>query len=332
MTASRPLTRRWPALGGLALVGALALTGCSAGAMNASPSAVSPVTELSARDGATMVDPVSTDRSIITTGWATVLVEEPVAAAGEATRIAERAGGHVESSSTNAPSEYSGGSASVTLRVPAASLAQVLEEIGALGELQSSSTNSVDVTMQVADLDARIGALESAIERLTELLAEADSTDALIQIETAMTDRQAELDSLRAQQRQLDDQVSMSTLTVDFQTEPTAPKTGPGDFLAGIVAGWDALVAFGGGLLVVAGVLLPWLVPIAIIVLVVWLIVRAVRRRRPAAPGTLPASAAPTPEAPGTTPPADQASPAAAPGTTPTTPSGWPIVPPREDA
>lgn len=325
MTGLRPLSRRRLALGGLAIAGLLALSGCSAGMRGvdtvALDSAAYPAAapEFSGSDGGASRELLAMDRAVITTGWATILVEDPTTAASEAAKIAERAGGRVEASSSNAPSEYFGGSASVTLRVPSAKLPAVLDELSALGTLQQSSTNSQDVTMQVTDLAARIGALESAVERLTELLAEADSTDALIQIETAMTDRQAELDSLRAQQRQLTEQVAMSSLAVDFQTEPTVGKTGPDDFLAGIVAGWEALAAFGAGLLIVAGVLLPWLVPIAIVVLVVWLIVRAVRRRRPADPA---ASEMATPTAP-----APLVAPAAPPARDA---SGWPVVP-RDD-
>lgn len=314
MTGSRGLARPRLAIGGLAIATLLALSGCAAGMSGADSRAVSPAVapmsgpESSMSDQDLLSSEAGVDRSIITTGWATVLVEDPQLAATETAVIVQRVGGRIESSSTNAPSEYSGGSASVTIRVPSDKLTGVLEELAALGTLQQSSTNSQDVTMQVADLDARIGALESAIERLTELLVEADSTDALIQIETAMTDRQAELDSLRAQQRSLDDHVAMSSLTVDFQTTPTAPKTGPGDFLAGIGAGWEALVAFGGGLLIFAGVLLPWLVPIGIIVLIVWLIVRAARKRKPATPPT-------HVQAPTVTP------------TPATTEHGWPVVP-----
>jgi len=293
MIASRLRSRLLASAAALALLG---LAGCSSDLPASTTQPVPAVVpELGVASDSLLVDQAA--RSIITTGWAVVVVEDPLEAAAEASAIAERAGGRVESSSTTAPSEYSGGSASLTLRVPAASLDAVLEDLAALGTLQSSSTSSQDVTMQAADLGARIGALETAIERLADLLTEADSTDALIQIETAMTDRQAELDSLRAQQRTLEDQVAMSALSVDFQTEPTEPKSGPDDFLGGIVAGWEALVAFGAGLLVVGGVLLPWLIPIAIVVVIVWLIVRAVRRRKPAAQPTPPPPAGPAPTA-----------------------------------
>lgn len=308
------------AVGALAVVGLLALSGCSAGMSSSDSVAPASAPEYAMQDRSLVAGEAGVDRSIITTGWATIVVDDPQVAAAEAAAIATRVGGRVESSSTSAPNEYNGGSASVTLRVPAASLPKVLAELEALGTPQQSSTNSTDVTMEVTDLEARIGALESAIERLTELLAAADTTEALIQIETAMTDRQAELDSLRAQQRYLSDQVAMSTLTVDFQTKPTVPKAGPDDFLGGIVAGWEALIAFGGGLLVFAGVLLPWLLPLGVIALIIWLIVRASRRRAAAAPVPPP----PAPPAPPVVPAAPAVDAPAPPQ--PMTDKGWPIV------
>ena len=220
------------------------------------------------------------DRSVIVTGWATIVVESPADAASEAIAIAERTGGRVDARSERAPTEYDGGSATVTLRIPSDALSRTLEDIKALGEPQTVSLSSSDVTMAVRDLEARITSMRASIERLTALLAEADSTEALIQLETAIADRQAQLESMEAEQRWYEDQVSMSTVTIDFLTEPTQPEPEPGSFLDGLQAGWEALVAFLGGLLIALGAIIPWLIPIGIVVLVVWLIVRAARRRR----------------------------------------------------
>ena len=88
-------------------------------------------------------------------------------------------------------------------------------------------------------------------------------------------------ESLEAQKRYLDDQVSMSTISLYLRSDAEAPKTVPGDFWSGLATGWNAFVGFWAGLLVVLGVLLPWLITFgAIAVLIIW-IVR--RRRRPAA-------------------------------------------------
>ena len=164
--------------------------------------------------------------------------------ADAAASLAEQAGGRVDARTEQAPTDRDGGSAQVTLRIPADRLDSVLDGIKALGTPQTVQLSSTDVTQQAQDLDARVHALQAAITRLTELLGKAASTSDLITIEQAITDRQAELDSLTAQQRTLQDQVAMSTLAVSFTTSPVTPSPTPGTFWDGLLAGWNGLAAF----------------------------------------------------------------------------------------
>jgi hypothetical protein len=230
---------------------------------------------------------VAADRSVITTGWATVLVEQPTTAADDAIGIVEAAGGRIDGRSESAPTEYSSGSASLTLRIPSDRLTEVLTELKALGDVQNVSLQASDVTLQVNDLDARISAMRTSIDRLTALLAQASDIDALISLETAISDRQAQLESMLAEQRWLGDQVSMSTIQLEFVSEQVAPEPEPNTFLDGLAAGWAAFVGFLGGLLVAIGFLLPWLLMFAVIGAIVLVIVRATvgrANRRAAAP------------------------------------------------
>ncbi|HWK20006.1 MAG TPA: DUF4349 domain-containing protein [Microbacteriaceae bacterium] len=271
-------------LSALALTATLGLAGCSAGVNGAAGGAS---TTLLPGVAPETVDSVAfdtartpTDRSVIVTGWATILVDDPQAAADAAAAIAEAAGGRIDARSLQAPTDYSGGSATLTLRVPADSLDRVLAELGDLGRIQNVSTNASDVTIEVQDLEARIGALRSSIERLEALQAEATSIDALIQLETAISDRQAQLESLEAQQRYYDDQITMSTLTLDLVSQPVVAEPDPGSFWDGVVKGWQALGTFFAGLVIALGVLLPWLIPIVVVGAIVWIIVAATRSKR----------------------------------------------------
>ena len=177
----------------------------------------------------------------------------------------------------------------------------ILEQLKALGEVQEVSLNSADVTMQTQDLDARISALSASIDRLLGLLATATDTDTLITLETAISDRQANLESMEAERRYLADQVAMSTISLNLVTEQVVPEPEPATFLDGLLAGWDGFVGFFSGLLVVLGVMVPWLVLGAIIAVVVIVIVRRTRAAKAAAatpavvapPATSPGSGAP---------------------------------------
>jgi len=226
---------------------------------------------------------IDTGREVITTGYMSVTVTSPDKATTEAIRITEAVGGRVDGRNEYAPYEGNRGSSTLTLRIPASALTETLEKFKELGTLQEVSTNAQDVTMQSRDLDARITALEASVERLLALLTTATDTETLIQLETAISSRQGELESMKSQKRYFDDQVSMSTLTLSLISEADAPSVEPDSFLDGLIAGWNSFVAFFAGLLVVAGVLVPWFAFLAIIAGVIALIVRSKRRSRAAA-------------------------------------------------
>jgi len=278
--------RRGLATGAIVLAMGLGLSGCSAssyGGGGASPEiavdgGVAPQDARGLDTGS--IDSPGVDRSVIVTGWATVLVEDPATAVTEAVRITSDAGGRVDSRTEQSPTDYSAGSATLVLRIPAARLDAALEELKRLGTVQEVSLGTTDVTLEVQDLDARISAMKSSIERLEALIASATSTADLIELETAVSDRQGQLESMEAQQRYLKDQVSMSTLTLNLVTEPVSTDPPPGDFWEGLVAGWDALVKFAAGFVVALGAFLPWLIPLGIVALIVWGIIRLARRRR----------------------------------------------------
>jgi len=265
------------------LLSALALTGCSAGADSSAydsggVAAPMPATDTMNQEAGSADGQSTVDRSVITTGWVTITVTDPMDAAAEAARITESVGGRIDSRSEYAPRGGDGGSATLTLRIPSKDLTATLDKLKELGDVQEVSLSATDVTMESQDLDARITSMRASIDRLTALLAGATDTDSLIALETAISDRQGQLESMEAQQRFLADQVSMSTVTLNLVTEQVVADPQPVTFLDGLVAGWNAFVAFFAGLLVVIGVLIPWLVLAGIITAVV---VVLIKRRKP---------------------------------------------------
>ena len=292
----------------------LALTGCSAsaGASSDSPAIDSPAIDspgitteqapLLSRDGRELTggDAIATDstvdatadsdRQVIVTGYVTITVDKPVDAAADAVRIVEQSGGRVDGRAETAPVNGNDGSATLTIRVPSDTLTATLDKLRKLGAVQEVSLESADVTMETQDLDARITALSASVDRLLTLLSTAADTENLITLETAISDRQAQLESLESQRRYLADQVSLSTITLNLVSDFTAPTPEPDNFFDGISAGWASLVAFFAGLLVVFGVLLPWLIFLGIIALVVVVILRRRSARAPQPAAEQPAS------------------------------------------
>lgn len=273
-------------IGGLVLMAVLALGGCSA--LSGVEESVAPDEGISGPVDVEVSDSAgadressdqSVDRSVIVTGYMVVTVEEPLDAAREAVRIVERIGGRVDSRQEYAPTEFHGGSATLVLRIPSDQLTPTLNALRELGRADSVSIQSTDVTVERQDLDARITALRSSLDRLNALISRADKIADLIALEAEISSRQGQLESLEAQQRYLADQVSMSTITVDLRSDRTAPDPEPGNFWEGLVTGWDAFVAFWAGALVVLGVLAPWLVFLGLLAVGIVVLVKALRRR-----------------------------------------------------
>ncbi len=219
------------------------------------------------------------ERFDIITGDLYLTVDNTTETADQITVIVTDAGGRVDSrtdyldAATQSPSSY------LWVRIPATTLDDTMATIQTLGQVERVSTGRMDVTLQVIDLGERIDVLNASLARLEALLEQATTTAELIELESAITQRQAERDSLVSQQNYLSDQVQFASMSIELRTEGEAPPRDPDSFVDAIVAGWFALVAFAGSSVIFIGMALPWLA-IAAVVLgpLTWLISR--RRAR----------------------------------------------------
>lgn len=242
-------------------------------------------------------DSKAPDRSVISTGDLSLTVSNPAEAAIKVADIATGAGGRVDARQEVPGTATEPGRADLVIRVPASKFEATVRELKQVGTVLTLSTQQTDVTQQRIDLDARVKALSTAVERLNALLAKATTTADLILIEAELSKRQAELDSLTQQRDALVNQVDLATLSVHLISPKLAPTAGPTDFWSGLVAGWNALVSFVGGLVIALGVAAPWLIVLAVIAAAVWWIVRLRARRAQARRGSAAAADAPMPPA-----------------------------------
>jgi Domain of unknown function (DUF4349) len=277
-----------------ALVGALALAGCSADSTSpASP----PVEPNAAGDPAERADggvaeapgapqptgtEASTDtpaeeRSLIYTGTITVKVNQVANAADQAIAIAAGLGGVVAGDNRTIDEDRS--QAIVVLRVPAERFTSTLDAMAKLGTEQSRQVQAQDVTDSLVDLDARVATQEASVSRVRDLLARAQTIGEIVALESELTRRQAELDSLKQRRAKLSGLVALATITVVLRgpaatAGPTEPETG---FIAGLKAGWKGFLASVTVVLTVAGWLLPWAIAFGV---PLWLVLWLTRRRR----------------------------------------------------
>jgi hypothetical protein len=274
------------------LAAGIALSGCSAGSSGAAdeggassqydaPQAVDG--EAAAPDEAAAPE----EQSLVVTGRVAITADDPIAAAEQATAIALEAGGRIDSRAETAAKDDGGATATLTMRIPADEVEHVRGRLTELGTVDTAAFDSVDVGGRARDLDARITTLRTSIARYTQWLGAADTTADLIALESEIASRQTQLESLEAEQRQLADQVAMSTITVELYSAALAPPPeGPTSFWEGLVAGWTAFVGFWAGVAVALGVALPWLVLLGLVLVVVVLLARRAGRAVPAAAAT----------------------------------------------
>lgn len=231
--------------------------------------------------------PAEVTRDVVKTASMSITAGDPTAVADKAVSLATAAGGRVDSRSEDAGSSSGRARIALALRVPAAELEGTLDEFEKLGTVRTVEVRTDDVTSQRVDLDARIKALQTSVDRLLDIMRDAKDPEALIKAEEALSQRQADLDSLRAQRTQLGDQIDYSTVNLDITAEQIGgPAPHYRGFWGQVERGWHALVSAASGSVMLFGLFLPWLGALAVAAALVYAVIWVTRRRpgHPSAP------------------------------------------------
>ena len=182
--------------------------------------------------------------------------------------------------------------ASLVVRVPEQLFETAIKRFSKLGEVQSASTSSEDVTSQYVDLRARLHHYRAVERRLVGFLSETTNVNQMLAVQSRIDDVQLTIEELTAQLKSLRETTTYGTLSVYVSEKDRTPaaihasNTFGGTF-------WNSIELLGSGARVTALVLtalLPFIVVFGAIGLVVWYVVRRLRRsRRQAAQPSLPA-------------------------------------------
>lgn len=215
-------------------------------------------------------------REVVSTGRLDLVTDDVARARTTVTGLVQGWGGMVseeESSGGEGETAYT----SLTVRVPAARFDTAMDRIAEVGEVEGRSRTAEDVTTQVVDVEARLRAQERSVRRVEQLLAEAEDLGDVISVESELARRQADLDSLKSQQAYLADQTTLATISVGIGRESTVDPDDDdgGGFLAGLDAGWSALVSATGALSTALGAALPFAAVLVLLGIPAWLALRA---------------------------------------------------------
>ena len=177
--------------------------------------------------------------------------------------------------------------ASLSVRVPSENLDAFLSGVEGVGRVTDRSESVTDMTVQYTDNQARLDTLYAKMERLNQLMAQAQEVSDLIELESAIADTQYEIERYETSQRDIDRRVDMSAVSVTLLEDTpaqsaTAEDVGLGERLgAALNASLRWLGGFLRNMLVFVTMILPVAVPVAAIAAAAWLIVRRRRSRSP---------------------------------------------------
>ncbi len=218
-------------------------------------------------------------RQVILSVNLTVECEQVGQARDKAVSAAEAAGGFVESLNYWTDSEGLV-SASMALRVPSASLSNVLNQLRELGTVLGEQASRADVTAQHIDLTARINNLRLQEQSLLTLLGKAESLGDIFAIQSELARIRTEIESYESQLRYLDEQVDLSSIYLSLQPAGAGPGPTSGFWERIVDAFLRSLRWMGRFAEQLAIFLAAVLAPVAIIGGLGWLVWRAVQTRR----------------------------------------------------
>jgi hypothetical protein len=223
--------------------------------------------------------PRSSIRMIIKNGEMTLVVADTDRALDQATGIAVNSGGYVISSKTWNSGDRK--SATLTMGVPSDQFEAVQRQLRALAvEVLSDTSSGQDVSDEFVDLQARLTNLEATAARIRELLKDAKDVDEALQVNIKLSEVESEIEQIKGRMQYLKDRSAFSTIVVNLQPDvltPTPEAWQPGKTVENAAKSAGNLLR---GLIDGAIWLVVALGPVLILLaIVVWLIVRAQRKR-----------------------------------------------------
>ncbi len=182
--------------------------------------------------------------------------------------LVEVLGGYFEQAAVhNYASGYRSGD--YTVRIPADQFHPFLERVGTLCHVTYQEEFKENVSEQYYDAESRLVTQQTKLERLQNLLAQAENMEDIITIESAISDTELEIEQLTGTLRQYDSLVDFSTVYITLQevyqlSNVEEPATSFGSRIsAAFASGWRGFVSALEGVAVALAYGWVWLVILA---------------------------------------------------------------------
>jgi hypothetical protein len=163
---------------------------------------------------------------------------------------------------------------SMSIRVPVERFEETMDRLSALaaeGTTPSRNESGQDVTEEYVDLQARLESLEAARQRLMQIMQEAQTTEELLLAEQQLTQREAEIESIKGRMQYLSQSANLSSIYVELQpyilSQPVDTRWRPAEVARQAI---DALIngarGFANFLIVFVIAVLPWLILFGLVI------------------------------------------------------------------
>ena len=225
------------------------------------------------------------ERLIIRDAWLSLVVPDTEAALDEINDLVDELDGYVVESSVEQFQE--GQRATVRLRIPAESLDAALDRIRDMAtEVRGEDVSGTDVTEEYVDRKSSLRHLEATEAKLLEFLDEAEDTEAALAVYEQLRQVQAEIEQVKGRIQYLEQSAAMATVSLDIIPDELAQPIQVGGWhpegtLRNAVQSLIRVLQFlVDAAIVIVVLIIPVLVAIAVPLVGLFMLVRAIIRRR----------------------------------------------------
>lgn len=231
------------------------------------------------------------ERMVVTNADLTIVIPDPQAKAAEIEALAQSLGGYVVSLKMYKTAVYDGGTAPegyISIRIPSDKLDSALNQIKAnVVEARNENRISQDITASYVDLQSRLKALEAARNQLQAIMEAATKTEDVLNVFSQLQYYNEQIEVVKGQMKYYEESSATSLITVTLLAEETVKplEIGPWTPKGAAQDAYKALINFLRGFVEFLIWLVVVILPVIIIIfgpiaLVIWLIIRGVRKNK----------------------------------------------------